>query len=156
MHGKKLKYGVPDASEYRDLSPAKPFGESDTKNRKRGRDTGRGHKADPARGEAYLITRQGHARDQVRPQFHGATVVAQDGADNITLEATAPPSGGISATRIPGVYDMYGTAKRLKQTFKTAYRAEYGKDATVSVLKAAKALPQDALAPARSRKVIDF
>jgi hypothetical protein len=157
MHGKKLKYGVPDASHYRDLSGKQSFGESDAKNRKRGRDSDLGHGADPGVGQSYLIARQGYKRNEARPQFHGAAVVAQDGSDNVTLEASAPLAGDIDERRVVPIYDMYGTgSKKRKQTFKSTYQAQYGKDATVSVLEPTKPLPKSAFAPARSVKVIDF
>src|SRR5215204_786013 len=72
LHGQKLKYGVPDLSEFCDIDPQKPrlFGESDPKNRKRGRDSDEGYKAAPDVLEAYVIARQKYKRDQARPQFH--------------------------------------------------------------------------------------
>jgi hypothetical protein len=155
MHGKKLKYGVPDASKYRGSKQS--FGESDAKNRKRGADTDLDQHADPAPGEAYLIARQGYARREARPQFHGAAVVAQDGGDNVTLEATAPRSGAIQANRVTPIYDMYENGKRRKtRTFKTTFQAEYGEDATVSVLEPAKTLPKGALDTSAGPQVVDF
>ena len=158
MHGKKLKYGAPSLSEYRDISAkkSKSFGASDSLNRKRGRDSDLGDKADPGLLEGYVIARQSYKRDEERPQFHGAAVVAQDGEDNVTLETSAPLSGKISPVRVAPIYDMYSTGKKRKQSFKSAYRAEYGKDASVSVVKPIISLPKDVLAPLKSVKVIDF
>lgn len=158
LHGRKLKYGVPDVSEYRDLKKGKKrtFGESDAQNRKRGKITDLGDKADPAIGQGYVIARQGTDRHLSLPQFHGAAVVAQDGEDNITLEASAPLQGAIPDHRVDGVYDMYGTLKK-RQTFKSRYKAMYGKDATVSVVrKASGKLSQKAFANPRSRKVVSY
>jgi hypothetical protein len=47
MHGAKLKYGVPAASEYRKGKRKRPFGESDERNRKSGKLTDEGDAASP-------------------------------------------------------------------------------------------------------------
>ncbi len=166
MHGKKLKYGAPDMSEYRDLvtkggkKPSKKrrmFGESDDDNRKRGKVSDKGEKAKPGLLEGYVIARQLTDRHLSLPQFHGAAVVAQDGDDNITLEATAPPSGSIDPLRVAGVYDMYGQLK--DQSFKEEYAPTYGVDASVSVVKAVKykgGLPKKVLDDPLSVKVVDY
>lgn len=166
MHGKKLKYGSPDMSEYRDLltkggkKPSKKrrmFGESDDDNRKRGKVSDMGEKAKPDLLQGYVIARQLTDRHLSLPQFHGAAVVAQDGDDNITLEATAPSSGSISPLRVAGVYDMYGQLK--DQSFKEEYAATYGVDASVSVVKAVKykgGLPKEVLDDPLSVKVVDY
>lgn len=160
LHGVKLKYGVPDASEYRDpigtSKKRKAFGESDERNRKRGKFTDLGEDANPGILEGYVIARQSYKRDEERPQFHGASVVAQDGNDDITLEATAPEQGEISPNRVQPVYDMYQRGKKGKKSFKYTYKAEYGKDATVSVVRPVKNLPKKAFARAKSKKIINF
>lgn len=162
MHGEKLKYGAPDLSEFRDVvSKGKKkrkstFGDSDAQNRKLGKETDLGEGADPGLLEGYVIARQSYKRDQERPQFHGAAVVAQDGDDNITLEATAPSSGPSSRGRVLPVYDMYSRGKKRKQSFKIAFKGEYGKDATVSVVKAIKPLSKESLEPVGSLQIVDF
>jgi len=154
MHGQKLKYGAPDVSVYRDTGEI--FGDTDDANRARGKATDLGHSANPSPLTAYLITRQGYKTDEDRPQFHGAAIVAQDGTDNVTLEATAPTSGDISRDRVEPVYDMYGAGRLERQTFKTAYQAEYGKDATVSVIEPAKKLPDTAADDPLATTVTDW
>jgi len=159
LHGKKLKYGAPGVSEYRDPvgnNKKRKFGDSDSENRKRGKLTDLGEDADPGISEGYVIARQGYARDEERPQFHGAGVVAQDGHDDITLEATAPELGPIGRNRVQPVYDMYQRGKKGRKSFKYTYQAEYGKDATVSVIKPVMKLPKGAIAPLNSGIVIDF
>ena len=159
MHGVKLKYGAPDLSEYRDIAPPDPklFGESDKDNRERGEKSDLGEKADPGLLEGYVIARQKFNTKAKRPQFHGAAVVAQDGNDDVTMEASAPLSGGISRSRVLPVYDMYNRGKKRKsQSFKASYKKEYGIDASVSVVKKAAKIPKGAEAPPKSLKVIDF
>ena len=158
LHGEKLKYGVPDISEYREpiSKKRKLFGESDDLNRKRGKLTDLGEDADPGILEGYVIARQSYKRNEVRPQFHGAAVVAQDGNDDITLEATAPDRGAIDAYRVRPVYDMYQRGKKGKKSFKFTYQAEYGKDASVSVVRPVKKLPKGALVRKNSKKIINF
>ncbi len=158
LHGKKMKYGAPDLSEYRDLGgkKRKVFGESDSDNRKRGKVTDLGEGSDPKVGEGYVISRQGTDRHLSLPQFHGAAVVAQDGEDNITLEASAPLSGSIPDDRVHPVYDMYAVLKK-RQSFKGRYKAMYGKDATVSVIKKKGGrIPQKVIDDPQSDKVVEY
>ena len=136
MHGQTLKYGAPGISHFRDAPGTPEFGASDASNRTEGAASDLDHNANPPIGEAYVIVRQTFRRNRARPQMHGAAVVAQDGIDNVTLEATAPLSGAIDPDRVTPVYDMYASLRRRRQgkTFKTTYQGEYGKDATVSVI----------------------
>jgi hypothetical protein len=161
MHGVPLKYGAPGLSEYRDVPPKglkrKEFGESDDDNRKRGKVTDKGEEAAPAILEGYVIARQQLNKKKALPQFHGAAVVAQDGHDDVTLEATAPDSGPIDEDRVKPVYDMYGREKGKDQSFKHAYQLAYGKDASVSVVKKVAKLPRKARAPKKSgAKVVEY
>ncbi|WP_315833158.1 hypothetical protein [Bradyrhizobium prioriisuperbiae] len=157
MHGEKLKYGAPELSAFRDSTKStRFFGDSDQSNRTLGKETDLGASADPGLLEGFVIARQGYKRKEARPQFHGATVVAQDGNDSVTLETTAPTSGSISRTRVDAVYDMYGSSKTKKQSFKHAYQAEYGSDATVSVIEPVKPLPKGTTVPMSEKMVIDF
>lgn len=169
MHGKKLLYGSPRISEYRDVTPSgkkagkksgkkrKAFGEDDDQNRKFGKVAHVDKDADPGLLEGFVIARQGFKMKKSCPQFHGAAVVAKDGDDNITLETSAPPSGGISRSRVTPVYDMYNHGKdKDSQSFKAMYQAEYGVDATVSVVKPVSKLPKKALAKPKALKVVDY
>lgn len=159
MHGKKLKYGAPELSEFRDISSKKrkrTFGDSDKRNRELGKETDLGEDADPGLLEGYVIARQGYKRDEERPQFHGAPVVAKDGDDDVTLEATAPESGPSSRCRVAPVYDMYSRGKRRKQSFKFAFKGEYGEDASVSVVKAITPLDPKVLEPPGSKMIVEF
>lgn len=163
MHGKKLKYGAPEVSEFRDLSSSGSskkrkitFGDSDKRSRELGKKTDLGEGADPGLLEGYVIARQGYKRDEELPQFHGAAVVAQDGQDDITLEATAPESGPSSRHRVAPVYDMYSRNKKHKKSFKHRYKAHYGSDASVSVVKAVTPLDPKVLAPQVSKMVVEF
>ena len=115
-----------------------------------------GTEADPSLLEGFLIARQGYKRKESRPQFHGATVVAQDGNDSVTLETSAPTSGAISRTRVDAVYDMYGSSKTKRQSFKHEFQAEYGSDATVSVIEPVKPLAKGTTVPMSEKMVIDF
>ena len=157
MHGEKLKYGAPELSLFRD-SKASPkfFGDSDDRNRKLGKETDLGPSANPDIMNAFLIARQKYKRDEARPQFHGATVVAQDGNDSVTLETTAPLSGSISKSRVAAVYDMYSSSKSKAQSFKHTYQAEYGKDATVSVIEPVERLPVEAIDATSGDMVVDY
>lgn len=143
MHGKQLKYGAPGISHFLD-APGKPeFGASDADNRKHGKASDLGDTASPAIGQAYVIVRQGFKRREARPQMHGATVVARDGIDNVTLETSAPLVGAVGANRVTPIYDMYESLVRRRRraaTFKTTYEGEYGADATVSVIAPTKPL----------------
>jgi hypothetical protein len=157
MHGQKMKYGAPDLSMFRDSAEdPRFFGESDARNRTLGMETNRSTAADPDLGEAFLIARQTYKRDEERPQFHGAPVVARDGGDYVTLESSAPLSGDISPDRVMPTYDMYGSNTRRRQTFKQQYQAEYGKDATVSVLEPSESLPEGATEDVDSMMVTEF
>jgi hypothetical protein len=157
MHGEKLKYGAPELSLFRD-SAASPtfFGDSDDRNRELGKETDLGPSANPDIMDAFLIARQEYKRDEARPQFHGATVVARDGNDSVTLETTAPLSGSISKSRVAAVYDMYSSSKSKAQSFKHAYQAEYGDDATVSVIEPVESLPDQAIDTTSSNMVVDY
>lgn len=75
--------------------------------------------ADPLAGEAYFMQSNPEANIDLSCVHHQATVIAQDGGDNITCEANA----GV-VLREP-IFDMYGTEVH-EQTFHRRFKDSYG------------------------------
>ena len=106
-------------------------------NKTGGANTNLGKEAQADPGQGFVTVRQ---NEKAGHPHHAAAVVAEDGGDRITLEATAPPSG-VSTESITPIYDMYGPKK---QSFHATYatKDEYGTDATTSVVTLADPLPR--------------